>query len=188
MKISKENKINIIKVVVFLLIIFQGYKFCTYLFRNTDYIQRRAILDYYDEDKNSLDVVFVGASGLYRYIDPMYLWGEYGIASSNYAVASMPAPTMMAAIEDSLRTQSPDVLVIDARRYERNITKGEVTAGARNLIDSFDIGFRRLKAVYDYCKIAEMSWKDSIPFYIDLILYHFQRNNLEYQKICSRKS
>ena len=39
---------------------------------------------FYEEPKNSLDVIFMGNSDVYRGISPITLWDEYGIASYNF--------------------------------------------------------------------------------------------------------
>lgn len=39
---------------------------------------------FYEEEKNSLDLLFLGNSDVYRGITPMELYDEYGIASYSY--------------------------------------------------------------------------------------------------------
>ena len=39
---------------------------------------------FYEEEKNSLDVLFLGNSDVYRGISPIILWDDHGIASYAY--------------------------------------------------------------------------------------------------------
>lgn len=172
MKIKKENVQNLVKAILFLAIIFMLFLFFTYLFRNTGRTARENILEYYEEEENSLDVVFVGASNVVRYWDPLRAWNEYGFTSRNYATLGMTADTYLYALKDALRTQNPKLVVVEARLFSRNYEKGIITAGGRNFLDSLEYGFFRAEAVKYYCETMGISRKEALSLYIDLIQYH----------------
>lgn len=46
---------------------------------------------FYSENKNSLDVLFVGSSNMYRDITPMTLYAKYGITSYTFGNTSARA-------------------------------------------------------------------------------------------------
>lgn len=171
METKKQNAGRILKVTVFLTIIFLLFLFFTYLFRNTDYNARQNVLDFYEED-TELDVVFIGASNIYRYWDPMGAWETEGIATRNYSVSSMDAATYLSAIKDILRTQNPKLIVVEARRFRKQEAQGEIVFGARNMLDSLDVGLSRMEAVHYYCEKMNIPWEDALSLYIDLIQYH----------------
>ena len=86
---KRSNLINLIKVICFLLIgvlLFLAIsnivipKWVTPADNRMSYIMQ----GFYKEPKNSLDVIFMGNSDVYRGISPITLWDEYGIASYNY--------------------------------------------------------------------------------------------------------
>lgn len=172
MKFKKETILNFVKVILFLLIIFMLFRHFTYLFRNTSRTGRENILEFYEEEENSLDVVVVGASNVIRYWDPMRAWNEYGFTSRNYATTAMQASTYLYALKDALRTQNPKVLIVEARLFTRGYTDIGVTAGARNFMDSLDYDLFRLEAVRYYCDTIGVPWEESISLYFDLIQYH----------------
>lgn len=168
-----EKYKNLIKAVVFLIILFCFFLFFTYLFRNTLRHTRQNILEYYEEEENSLDVVFIGSSNVIKYYDPMYAWNKYGFASYSYGTSEMSPATFLAAIKDVLKTQNPTVVVVEARGFvgnKNNIT--EVNVGARNFFDSIDYDWFRLKEVYKHCKRFNIPWDDAVTLYIDLMHYH----------------
>lgn len=168
---SKANINNLVKVILFLAIIYTVFLSCTYLFRNTGRTKRENILDYYEEEQNSLDVVFVGASNILRYWDPMRAWNEYGFTSRNYATLAMGGSTYLYALQDALRTQNPKLVVIEPRMFLNDGADKNV-GGVRNFLDSLDYDFFRLQAVNYYCENMEMTWEEAIPYYIDLVHYH----------------
>lgn len=171
MEIKKQNAGRLIKVAAFLTILFLFFLFFTYLFRNTDYNARQNVLDFYEEE-TELDVVFIGASNIYRYWDPMGAWEAEGIATRNYSVSSMHAATYLSAIKDIIKTQDPELIVVEARRFRKVGDTQEITAGARNLLDSMDYDLSRLEAVHYFCEKMNIPWEDAVSLYIDLIQYH----------------
>lgn len=171
MEIRKQTTGRVIKVCVFLFILLLFFLLFTYLFRNTDYNARQNILDFYEED-TKLDAVFIGASNIYRYWDPMGAWAEEGIATRDYSVSSLDAATYLPAIKDILKNQDPELIIVEARRFRKVDETETVSVGARNMLDSLDYGFSRFQAVHYYCEKMEISWKESLSLYIDLIQYH----------------
>lgn len=172
MRIRKQNVGRILKVTVFLAVLFLLFLFFTYLMRNTDYNGRQNILNFYEEE-TELDVVFVGASSIYRYWDPMVAWEAEGIATANYSVSSMHLATYLSGIKDILRTQKPELIVLEVRKFCR--ASGEdpgISAGARNMLDSLDFGISRMEAVHYYCEKMDLSWEEALSLYLDLIQYH----------------
>lgn len=176
MKLQKETLQNIVKATVFLLILLLLFLCFTYLFRDTSDGKRGMILNYYAEPDDTLDVVTIGASTISFYWDPLRAWNDYGFTSYNYAVSSMKGGTYLAALKDALKTQSPELVVIEARLFTRGDTTTDKTMGARHLLDCWDFGLSRLQAVKYYCDTIDIPWKESIDLYVDLIYYH---NNYE---------
>ena len=168
---KKESIGKLLKVMLFLAIIFGLFLFFTYLMRNTELNMRQNILDYYEED-TELDVVFIGASNIHRYWDPMKAWEQDGIATRNYAVSAMHAATHLSAIRDALRTQNPDVIVMDVRRFCEVKDKVGTSDSARYLLDSLDFNIARFQEVHHFCEKMNLGWKEALPYYIDLIQYH----------------
>ena len=172
MEIKKQNAGRVLKVAVFLTIIFLLFLFFTYLFRNTDYNARQNVLDFYEEE-TELDEVFIGSSSIYRYWNPMEAWNAEGIATRNYSVSSMHLATYLPAIKDIFQTQNPDLIVVEARRFSRKSGENAgIQVGARNMLDSLDYNFSRLKSVHYYCEKMDIPWEDAVSLYIDLIQYH----------------
>jgi len=160
---------------VFLLLICLVFLRCTYLFRNTNAsgnITRENIVGFYDEKENSLDVVFIGGSNAYRYWDCMQAWNEYGFTSYNYAVSKMASGTILPSIKEIMKTQEPELLVIDVRKMLTSLMDTTFNPSVRNALDSQDYNLNRLSGVEYFRKINGISVKDALDSYIDLIHYH----------------
>lgn len=173
MKLKKESIRNLIKAVLFLIVLFLLFLFFTYLFRNTEDSVRGYILSYYEEEEDTMDVVFVGASNVVMYWDGMRAWNEYGFASRNYGTTSLRADGFLYALKDALKTQSPEVLVVEARMFTRYYSdKTEVDTVSRNFYDSLDVGLFRTEAIRYCWQNLNLPWEESLSYFIDIIRYH----------------
>lgn len=64
--------------------------------------------------ENSLDVLFVGSSNVMCGIDPLRIWAETGIQSYNYCSRAQTLPFTYAYLQEALKTQQPECVVVDA--------------------------------------------------------------------------
>lgn len=88
-----------------------------YLLRpsNTDQCTM-AIEAFHNMPKNSFDVILYGSSHGWRGVNPMEMYEKYGIAAYNYGTNWQTLSTEALFFYDSLRTQSPKVVLIETYR------------------------------------------------------------------------
>lgn len=168
----RQGARSFISFIVFFLLLCTFFIHCTYLFRNTDRNGRLNVLGFYYEEKDSIDVVFVGASNVYRYWDCMYAWNKYGFTSYDYSVSLMASATTISAIQDIEKHQKPELIVYDVRKLLPDFMDTTIAPALRFALDSQDFDFNRLKAVKYFCDLNDIKLEDSISEYIDLIQYH----------------
>ncbi|MCR4585549.1 MAG: hypothetical protein K5686_07455 [Lachnospiraceae bacterium] len=172
---SEKNKKlqNAVHCIVFLLLAAGVFVFFTYLFRETKINQRRTVQGFLLEEKNTDDVIFLGASSVYRFWDPLYAWKEAGITSFDYASASMTAVCYIPAIKEIEKRQTPKLLVIDARRFlSRKTGDEEIYDKVRYYTDSLDLGISRAGMIRRFCRIYDRSLSQELEYQLDLIYYH----------------
>ncbi len=68
----------------------------------------------YATEDNLMDVVFMGSSHCYCSINPSILWDTYGISAFDMAVSGQDKDSTYYALQELLKTQSPQVVCIDA--------------------------------------------------------------------------
>ena len=68
---------------------------------------------YYEQPKNSVDVIMVGSSHVYSGYIPAVMWREYGISSYNTFAWCQPIWTSYYYIKEALKTQDLDVVFLD---------------------------------------------------------------------------
>ena len=74
---------------------------------------RQRIKGFFEEDKDSLDVVFIGASEVYSDFAPGCAYKEGGITSYLFATQSNSILNYKSQLKNVLKTQSPDLIVIE---------------------------------------------------------------------------
>ena len=129
MKVSKKALLkgmhsffkNLIFSVLFLSIIIETLAFYMPLFRDEEQKTVKSVLtDFYEEDKDIAEIVFVGSSALYRFIAPTQIYSDYGVVTLNYAAGALDIAPTCAIIDEVIKYQHPKVIAIEMRNYVNN--------------------------------------------------------------------
>lgn len=75
----------------------------------------RVIGGYYDEPKNTIDVVFTGNSSTMVYWSPLQAWHNWGFTSYNFVSDGVSTWLFKYDAIEALKTQSPKLYIFDAR-------------------------------------------------------------------------
>lgn len=79
---------------------------------NTD-ITINAINTFHDMPEDTFEVIAYGSSHVWRGLDPMEMYNEYGIGAYNYGCNWQQLNTTLLFLKDSMRTQKPKVALIE---------------------------------------------------------------------------
>ncbi len=71
------------------------------------------LADFYELDKNQVDVLCIGSSHVYYGINTCQLFEDYGIASYLLASPGQPVWISYYLLEEALKTQYPRLVVLD---------------------------------------------------------------------------
>lgn len=173
---SKIKKV--ISCIVFLCIAGTVFLKITYLFSETGY-NRYNIVGIKEEAP--LDMVYVGGSAAFVYWQPLKAWHDYGITSYSYATVGLPAESLKHYINEVLKTQEPELLVVDVRPFQ--IWNEKVDAKIRYSTDSMDYSLNRFSLVKDYFDSRIVTEDvDVLSHYLQIIKYH-----TNYQEVLSKE-
>lgn len=177
----KKRVKNLASCALFLVLVLIIFTRCTYLFRNTDRATRQNILGFYEEKEETLDVVFVGSSHVYRYWSPMEAWNLYGVTSYSYSVSTMSPLGIIPAIRDIGKRQEPQLYVVDVRAFLNRGNPEIIEADERNIFDSLDLGWNRFLGIKYAAEKMELTWDEMITAYIDIGQYHNNKDALAHE-------
>ncbi|MDL2219662.1 hypothetical protein LJC04_04950 [Ruminococcaceae bacterium OttesenSCG-928-O06] len=75
--------------------------------------KEETMLAFYDEPKNTVDVLFVGGSHAAAAFDPIQLWQQHGYTGYTLYSWGQPAWTSYHYVVEALKTQTPQVVVVE---------------------------------------------------------------------------
>lgn len=149
------------------------YIMLSYIMRPVN-MYRNTIQGLYSERENSLDVVCIGGSSTSTFWEPYEAWKNWGITSYDLSTDSMTPALTRYLITETLKTQKPQLFVIDLRAVDvREDDKSYYTeASIRIVTDSMRYSTNRNKAIRYAMKMEAPEKVNDISLYLDLIKYH----------------
>lgn len=78
-----------------------------------DDMQKLITKGFYNERRNSIDVMFFGDSDVYRAVSPIVLWDNYGISSYVYASPGQRSNISYYFLKDALNYQKPKTVLLN---------------------------------------------------------------------------
>lgn len=174
MKRGKQIK-HIFGTVVFLAIAAVLLTLTTYVMRPTDKnLFRPRVAGFYAEEKDSLDIVGFGSSAMYRYMNSPLLWKQQGITSYGIATAAQPVYVIRSLIDEVQKTQSPQLYIIETRRFIDTDNEEIKENRLRPVTDNMKLSLTRFQMVTELTE----GFEDRLSYYFDLIKYHGNWENL----------
>lgn len=152
------------------------FTFYSYLFRPTS-IDRQIISGFYAEKSDTLDAVYIGGSVCFVSWSPLQAYHDKGIASYNYAANTMQADTLIYCIKDVLKTQSPKLLIIDARPFQyRDGEQPPTEVAIRNTSDAMMYSMNRTDMLINI--VPSVLHENVFNYLLDIAKYHDLWKNL----------
>jgi hypothetical protein len=132
---------------------------------------------FYTEPKDTLDMVYFGGSSCFTSWMPIEAYKQYGFTSYNYSHNAMPATLLKYCIIEAMKTQSPNLIVVDVRSFDSGDWDDPYSdlplvyreGPIRAITDVMPYSINRIKA------IRAAAPKDIYPrgsFYFDIAKYH----------------
>ena len=160
----------------FLIILFVIFSYVSEVFaRKWD--EQKYVDNFYEQPEDSIDVLFIGASGYGTGVSPLILWEEAGIAGFTRAVGAQQASMMYYYLLESLKYQNPDVVVLDAYRLVRHQTLATNESAYRRAYEILPISDVKLRALFDIT--SDTDFNNFISFLFPFFRYHTRWADLE---------
>lgn len=163
--LKRAVKISALLTAVLLFLIFSQ----EYLFLRPDNNSNRMRLQgFYMEDKNSLDVVFLGASEIYSGFSPGLAYDEYGFTSYAFTTSGNPVSLYKSQLDEILKYQSPKMIVVEVNGAlydtDKVLTK-DFDVG--NYIENIPMSSNKIKTVSDLIPL-----KKQPIYYFPIVRHH----------------
>ena len=116
-----------------------------------------SMVNYYQQPKDSIDVLVIGTSMGYAGINTNVLWEEFGIASYILCSAEQPFWISYYTLQEALKTQHPKVILLDAKPAMYNL---DYSKRGRVILSTYGIKSieNRAGAIFACTETAEKAW------------------------------
>lgn len=160
-----------VRLIVFLLVFLCLFFYAANIFHFPESHISRRFHTFYEEEKNTLDAVYIGSSAVDRYWAAPFAWGNYGIAVYPLSSNAQPTAAVKFLIEESLKYQEPKLFIVDLRG---TLKAPEDVSGVnvRAVTDNMKFSVNRLKAIDYLTDFAKISGSDVADYYLPFIKYH----------------
>lgn len=150
---------------VLLTVILSVYLLQTYVLRHWDHNSER-IQQFYQEERDSLDVIFIGGSEIYTGYSAAQAYAEYGFTSYPFGVSSNQESLFCSEVTEALKYQSPKLIIIEITSFLKDSPDID-DAKMRNYLENIPMSMNRIKTTWEY----EPSM-DCISYLVPFIKYH----------------
>lgn len=157
-----------VKVAIFLLSVMASCLVLQHYFlRNVDHNSLR-VEGFYQEPRDSLDAVFIGASDIYSSFMPGRAYEQYGFTSYLLASEAITSEGIKTAVKEVVRTQHPGMVVIEANAFLYGDNDNDSNqAHIHKFFDNLPLSVNKLDFITHNVPVDER-WEYVFP----LIKYH----------------
>jgi hypothetical protein len=125
---------------------------------------------FYGQQEDTVDMVAVGNSHVYRYWQSAFAWKENGIATTAWSTSDMPCGAVKNVITEILKTQNPKLLLLDATVF--NNTNDNPSNKIYLLTGNMKYSYNYYGMIHNFCKFADVSKTDSLAYYLPVVQFH----------------
>lgn len=163
-----HNTKRTVKVALFLLTLMVSCLMLQqYFLRNVDHNSLR-VEGFYQEERDTLDVVFIGASDIYTSFMPGRAYEKYGFTSYLLASESITSDGVLTAVKEVVRTQHPSLVVIEANAFlYGNADNDANEAYIHKFFDNMPLSSNKIEYIQNNVPF-DKRW----DYYFPLIKYH----------------
>ncbi len=188
---------EILRAVAFLLIMCTVLLVLCDLFEHENSLLSRRYETFYDLEKNTVDGIIVGTSGIDRYWMSSKAYEDYGMTVYPLSTDSQPAWLITEIIDEALKYQNPEFIIIDFRQFTATHSGTDGVYQeiyARRVIDGMKFfSINRLKSIFKTKKVMDKilpEGESALDYYFSFIKYHtrWEEDNFSFDELKHPKS
>ena len=174
---------NIFKTIIFMLVfVFIFCKVSDVLKSPNSQIQYPTV---FHEESNSLDAVYIGSSDCFDFWNHLVAWEKYGITVHHYAFPARPLIIAEYSIKEVRKKQKDAVFIVNINSYG-----GTTVADTEmhRVLDHMPISLNKLKLTKYMTDLRDLSFKESLEFYLPIIRYHSKWKEIKWEDFTYKNS
>ncbi len=146
----------------------------------TDPRMYHTVTEFYQQEKNTLDAVYIGPSNVYAFFQAPIAWHSNGITVYPYSTIGMLFRSMKYVIEDVRKTQ-PDALIILNINGLRALDRSQTVKISRlhALADFMPLSLNKIRMIDEVSRDIGLTRFQELEFYLPIIRFHSEWDNLK---------
>lgn len=156
-----------------------------YIMKNSTWPTTSSYHQFYEMEKDSVDVLFFGSSVAVNAFSPQEIYNQYGIRSYNLGSEQQSIFLSYFWLKEALRSQTPQVVILDTRfLFELHPENpiNTIESLTRKCLDPMKWSSVKCEAVSDLCRIDET--QSELSYYFTNIRFHTRWTGLtEYDMV-----
>lgn len=132
---------------------------------------RQTFTGFYAEEEDSLDIVTLGGSAIFRYVNNLTLWEEFGWTSYNLGTPGQPLIVLENLVDEVKKTQNPKLMIVETRKFiivEEKETVDNYEVSLRRVTDNMSYSMNRISLINKVVPNVE----ERLTHYFDIGFYH----------------
>ena len=132
---------------------------------------------FYDEPKDSIDVVYLGSSHIMSGVSPVQIYQETGLTGYTCGSTKLSVPSAYLYLKEAIRTQHPSVVVMDASRIFKAYKNTYYEEDTRRSLDY--VAFSKEKLEVASTLMEGDDRQNLVSYALPLIRYHSRWSDLK---------
>ncbi len=140
-----------------------------------EWLQSYSVLEFYTQEENTLDIIFVGNSSIYTGVSPLEIYDKIGVTGYSLSTPVQKPWASYYWMKEALDYQKPKVFFVEiGEAFSSKKQNGELST--RRAIDSMKFGKNKLEMVMD--SDFQLSNFDKISSLFPILRYHSRWSKL----------
>lgn len=159
---------RIIKLILFIFIFLIIWN-CTF---SILWLHKNNISLFYEEEKNTLDIIYIGSSNVDQHFNSVLAYHLYGFTTGMMSTGTQPFVATKYLIEESRKTQKPYLYVIDLIKSQDEFVIDLSYDAIREVTDAMKFSKNRIDTINYVLKNYETDKSEYVNYYFSYLKYH----------------
>lgn len=164
---------KVIKYIIFIIIFIVIFNMLTLLFVRKGNGYGTDVLNFYSQDRNSIDILFLGSSHAYSAFNPYLLEEETGLNGYNFSTQQQPIWITYYYLKEALKYQQPKYVVLEVHMAIVGNQEYALEQVNRDAIDKMRISTNKINAIN-----SSVEKEDRVYYYFNIMKYHYRYKEL----------
>ena len=168
---------KVAKFSLFLLLVLMALLCCQKIMTvpGNDYRNYQWVRGFYKEPKNSLDMVFIGGSNIYAFLEPPFIFRKYGFTSWSFATNSQPVEIAEFLLKEARKRQPDALYIINMYTLVDKFSEPQM----HYILDHLPLSKNKLSLTHYMLDFSGYKVDERAEFYVPIVRYHSRWKSLK---------